>query len=72
MLKQDDIITYTAESYANSETVGYVDGYTVFVPNMLAGETAKVKVTYVKKNIAYARIVEFITTSPLSVPVATA
>ncbi len=67
MLKQDDIITYTAESYANSETVGYVDGYTVFVPNMLAGETAKVKVTYVKKNIAYARIVEFITTSPLSV-----
>lgn len=58
MLKQDDIITYTAEAYANAETVGQVDGYTVFVPYLLVGETANVKVTYVKRNVAYAKVVE--------------
>lgn len=67
MLKQDDVITYTAEFYSNAETVGQVDGYTVFVPNMIVGETAKVKVTYVKRNVAYARVLEVTQPSPLSV-----
>lgn len=67
MLKQDDIITYTAESYANSETAGQVDGYTVFVPNMIVGETATVKITYVKRNVAYARVINITKPSSLSV-----
>lgn len=67
MLKQDDIITYTAEFYSNAETAGQVDGYTVFVPNMLVGETATVKVTYVKRNVAYARVVQITKPSKLSV-----
>lgn len=67
MLKQDDIITYTAESYSNAETVGQVDGYTVFVPNMIVGEKAMVKVTYVKRNVAYARAMEIIERSKESV-----
>lgn len=67
MLKQDDLITYTAESYSNAETVGQVDGYTVFVPDMLVGETATVKVTYVKRNVAYARVVSITKPSALSV-----
>ncbi len=57
VLKVNDIVLYTAESYANSETVGTVDGYTVFVPCMLAGEQAKVRINYVKRNVAYADVV---------------
>lgn len=67
MLKQDDIITYTAEAYSNAETVGQVDGYTVFVPNMLVGEVAAIKITYVKRNVAYAHVVEITQPSNLSV-----
>lgn len=67
MLKQDDIILYTAESYSNAETVGHVDGYTVFVPNMLVGERANVKITYVKRNIAYGRALTVTKPSTLSV-----
>lgn len=67
MLKQDDIIIYTAEFYSNAETVGQVDGYTVFVPNMLVGETATVNVTYVKRNVAYARVVQITKQSEHSV-----
>lgn len=60
MLKINDIITYTAESYANAETVGTVDGYTVFVPFVAVGETVRVKVNYVKGNIVYADAVEIL------------
>lgn len=67
MLKQNDKITYTAQSYSNAETVGVVDGYTVFVAGMIVGETATVKVTYVKKNVAYGDIVEILTPSPARV-----
>ena len=49
MLKQNDKITYTAQSYSNAETVGVVDGYTVFVGGLIVGESATVKITYVKK-----------------------
>lgn len=67
MLKQDDLVTYTAQFYSNSETAGRLDEYTVFVPNMLVGETAEVKITYVKRNVAYARVVKIIAPSPSSV-----
>ena len=58
MLKINDVIEYTAQSYANSETVGVVDNYTVFVPHMIVGEVARVKINYVKGNVAYADVVE--------------
>ena len=64
MLKQNDKITYTAQSYSNAETVGEVDGYTLFVGGMIVGETATVKITYVKKNVAYGDVVEILTPSP--------
>lgn len=67
MLKQNDIIEYTAQSYANAETVGQVDGYTVFVPHMIVGEQATVKVSYVKRNVAYADLVEITHPSALRV-----
>lgn len=64
MLKQNDKITYTAQGYSNAETVGVVDGYTVFVGGMMIGETATVKITYVKKSVAYGEVVEILTPSP--------
>ena len=63
MIKINDTITYTAQSYANSETVGVVDGYTVFVPFLIVGETARVKINYVKGNVAYGDVVELLTSS---------
>ncbi|MCH5157243.1 MAG: 23S rRNA (uracil(1939)-C(5))-methyltransferase RlmD [Clostridiales bacterium] len=60
MLKINDVITYTATSYANSETVGVVDCYTVFVPHMLVGEVARVRINYVKGNVAYGDVVELV------------
>ena len=68
MLKTNDTITYVAEGYANSETVGVVDGYTLFVPNMIVGERAKVKVNHVKRNVAYGDVVELIEQSDKRVP----
>ena len=64
MLKISDIIEYTAQGYGNSETVGVVDGYTVFVANRSVGESARVKVNYVKGNVAYGDVVELLETSP--------
>lgn len=64
MIKQDDILTYTAEAYGNAETVGKVNGVTVFVPEMIVGEKALVKVTYAKGNVAYATVQKLLTVSP--------
>lgn len=67
MLKQNDKITYTATGYSNAETVGVVDGYTVFVGGLIVGESATVKITYVKKNVAYGDVVEILTPAPTRV-----
>lgn len=67
MLKIGDTIVYKAEQYANSETVGTVDGYTVFVPMLIVGEVARVRVNYVKKNVAYATVEQLLTPSQLRV-----
>lgn len=63
MLKQGDIIEYTAQAYGNGETVGAVDGVTVFAPYLVVGETAKVRINYAKKNVAYADVLEVISPS---------
>ena len=63
MLKVNDIIQYTAEGYANAETVGVVEGYTVFVPQMIVGERARVKLNHVKRNVAYGTVVELLQAS---------
>ena len=60
MLRVNDVVLYTAEAYGNSETVGVVDGYTVFVPHLIVGEVARVRVNYVKKNVAYAAPIEIL------------
>ena len=44
--------------------VGKINGYPIFVSNTLPGETAKVKVTKVKKNFALGKRLELLTESP--------
>jgi len=44
--------------------VGKINGYPIFVTNVLPGEKAKVKVIKVKKNFAVGRRLELIEASP--------
>ena len=60
MLKVNDTITYTAQGYGNCETVGVVDNYTVFVPQLIVGERATVRINYVKGAVAYGDAVELL------------
>ncbi|NIK11657.1 23S rRNA (uracil(1939)-C(5))-methyltransferase RlmD [Alkalibacillus almallahensis] len=45
------------------EGVGKLDGYPIFVPYALPGESAKVKVIKVKKNLAFGKLIERYDTS---------
>lgn len=63
MLKQNDKTKYVAQNYTNAETVGVSDGTTVFVPMMIVGEEALVKVNYAKKGVAYADVVQILRAS---------
>lgn len=60
MVKQNDKLNYTAQGYGNVETVGVVEDTTVFVPQMIVGEEAIVKVNYAKRNVAYADVVQLL------------
>ncbi|MCM1289495.1 MAG: 23S rRNA (uracil(1939)-C(5))-methyltransferase RlmD [Corallococcus sp.] len=65
MLKQNDTIKYVAQGYSNAETVGAVDDTTVFVPFLIEGEEALVRVNYAKRGVAYADAVQLLRASDL-------
>ncbi|MBR4875780.1 MAG: TRAM domain-containing protein, partial [Clostridia bacterium] len=54
------IENYTAEGMG----VARIDGMTVFVPGAAAGDTLKIKIVKVQKNLAYGKIEQIITPSP--------
>ncbi len=58
MLRPNDIVHYTAQGYSNSETVGSVGDYTLFVPQLIVGEQAQVRIDHVKRNVAYGTPVQ--------------
>lgn len=61
MLK-NDIVTVTCERLGtNGEGVASFDGMTLFVPCLLAGEKARVKVLAVKDKVAYGKVEEVYT-----------
>ncbi len=61
-MEKNDVITVTAQAVGSQcEGIAYVDGTTIFVPYLLPGERARVKILKVKGNIAYAKPEEIIT-----------
>lgn len=67
-MKQDDIIEIKIEALGNdSYGIAHCNGYAVFLPYVMEGERVKAKVTYVKKNIAYAKPLEILEPSKLRV-----
>lgn len=46
------------------EGIGKIEGFSLFVKDALPGDVAKVRLTKVKKNYAYARLEEILTPSP--------
>ncbi len=64
-IKQDDIITLEIEALSGDASgIAHYGEFAVFLPYVLTGERVKAKVTYVKKNVAYAKPVEISVSSP--------
>ena len=61
---KNQIVTVKIEDMGeNSEGIGRIDGYTLFVKDALIGDEIQAKLTKVKKNYAYARIEKVLTPS---------
>ncbi len=63
MLQQNKKITYTAQAYSNAETVGVAENTTVFVPYMIVGEAATVRINYAKGSVAFGTAEKLLKTS---------
>lgn len=53
-----------ADNGAEGEGVIKIDGYPVFVPFTIKGEQVRVRVTYVKRDFAFATLLEVVSPSP--------
>lgn len=64
--QKNQIYEITIEDMGNDgEGIGKINGYPLFVKDALIGDTAKVRLTKVKKNYAFARLEEIVTPSNL-------
>jgi len=64
-MKQDDIITINIEALGSDACgISHYEEYTVFTPYVIPEETVLAKVTYVKRNIVYAKPLEVVIASP--------
>ena len=67
-MNKNDICEIIIEDMGkDGEGIGHVDGMTVFVKDTVVGDRASVKVMKVKKNLAYARLMEIQEPSPYRV-----
>ena len=67
-MNKNDICEIVIEDMGkDGEGIGHVDGMTVFVKDTVVGDRASVKVMKVKKNLAYARLMEIREPSPYRV-----
>ena len=48
----------------NGEGIGKVDGYTLFIKDAVIGDQVEAKITKVKKNYGYARLMKILRPSP--------
>ena len=65
MLQKNEIYEMYIEDIGNDgEGIGHIDGMAVFVKGALIGDTIKVKIIKVKKNLCYGRVDSIIKESP--------
>ncbi len=65
-MKKNDIVELNiVDITLDGSGVGKLDGLAVFVPNAVTGDVLLVKILKVKSNLAYGKIEEIITPSPL-------
>ncbi len=68
MYQKNELLTVTITDIGNDgEGIGKCDGYTLFVKDAVMGDVVKARITKPKKNYAYARVEEIITSSPFRV-----
>ena len=66
MLKKNQIFTVTAERLdSQMNAVAHIDGQTVFVPSLLPGEAAEIRIVKAEKRYAFARVERRETDSPV-------
>lgn len=65
VFQKNQIYTVKIEDIGTEgEGIGKIEGFSLFVKDALPGDVAKVRLTKVKKNYAYARLEEVLTPSP--------
>ena len=56
-MEKNDVVEAVCESIGTQgEGIAKVNGCTVFVPYLLSGEKAKIRILKVKNNVAYGKI----------------
>lgn len=64
-MKKNEVVSFAIEDMGvNGEGIGKVAGYPLFVKDTVIGDVAEVKVTKVKKNYGYGRLMRLIRPSP--------
>ena len=67
-MKKNDLCEIRIEDMGkDGEGIGHVDGMTIFVKDTVVGDWATVKLMKVKKNMAFARLMEILEPSPYRV-----
>ena len=63
-MQKNDMVTIEINDIGNAgEGIGKVDGYALFVKDAVIGDVVEAKVTKVKKNYGYARLVNILSPS---------
>jgi len=64
-MEKNDIVTVIIEDMGvNGEGIGRANGYTLFIKDAVIGDVAEVKLTKLKKNYGYARLMRVVKPSP--------
>lgn len=67
-MKKNDIVTVKIEDMSeNGEGIGKLNGYALFIKDTVIGDEAQVRLTKLKKNYGYARLLQVIIPSPMRV-----
>lgn len=68
LYQKNELLTVTITDIgSDGEGIGKSDGYTLFVKDAVVGDVVRARITKPKKNYAYARVEEIITSSPFRV-----